>query len=97
MSGGDYGRRQSWGVQLERFEYWKKIAAFDLKQLVFLDETGIQLGITQRYARSEQGQKAYGTSPYPHGNIIILLGAMKFDGVVATMTVWIKNMDRVWI
>ncbi|NER97513.1 MAG: IS630 family transposase [Symploca sp. SIO1B1] len=74
-------------VQLERFEYWKKITANDFKQLVFLDETGIQLGITQRYARSEQGQRAYGTAPYPHGNIITLLGAIKFDGVVATMTV----------
>jgi transposase len=45
------------------------------------------LGITQRYARSQKGKRAYGVSPYPHGNIITLLGAIKFDGVVATMAV----------
>ncbi|NEP44649.1 MAG: IS630 family transposase [Okeania sp. SIO2H7] len=74
-------------VQLERVEYWQKIAPNDIKNLVFLDETGIQLSIAQRYARSQRGERALGTAPYPHGNMITLIGAIKFDGVVTTMTV----------
>ena len=45
-------------VQLQRVEYRQQIASFDFKDLVFLDETGIQLGITQKYARSQQGARA---------------------------------------
>ena len=74
-------------IQLARVEYWQKIIPFDFKNLVFLDETGIQLGITQSYARSDRGKRAYGVAPYPHGNILTLIGAISFEKVVNTMTV----------
>jgi len=74
-------------IQLERVEYWQKIISFDFKNLVFVDETGIQLGITQRYARSERGKRAYGVAPYPHGNMLTLIGAIGFEKVLTTMTV----------
>lgn len=75
-------------IQLNRVEYWQKIISFDFKNLVFVDETAIQLGITQSYARekSERGKRAYGVAPYPHGNILTLIGAISFEKVLTTMT-----------
>ena len=74
-------------IQLARVEYWQKIIPFDFKNLVFVDETGIQLGITQGYARSERGKRAYGVAPYPHGNMLTLIGAISFEKVLTTMTI----------
>ena len=45
------------------------------------------MGITQRYARSEQGKRAYGVAPYPHGNMLTLIGAISCEKVLTTMTI----------
>ncbi len=70
-----------------RVEYWQTIRDISLSNLIFLDETGLQLGMTQRYARAESGKRAYGVEPYSHGQIITLIGAISFNQVVTTMTV----------
>jgi len=67
-------------IQLARVEYWQKIIAFDFKNLVFVERTGIQLGITQSSA--PRGKRAYGIAPYPHGNILTC-----WEKLVKTMTV----------
>lgn len=45
------------------------------------------MGITQSYARSERGKRAYGVAPYPHGNILTLILAISLEKLVNTMTV----------
>ena len=37
-----------------RLEYWEKVKHIDPKNLVFLDETGVLLGLTRTYASSEE-------------------------------------------
>ncbi len=74
-------------VQIQRVEYWQQIREIEVKNLVFLDETGLQLGMTPHYARSEQGKRAYGVAPYPHGQMITLIGAITVEQVMTTMTV----------
>ena len=32
--------------------------------------------MTSHYGRSEQGKRAYGVAPYPHGQMITLIGAI---------------------
>ncbi len=43
--------------------------------------------MTPHYARSEQGKRAYGVAPYPHGQMITLIGAITVEQVMTTMTV----------
>ena len=74
-------------VQIQRVEYWQQIREIEGKNLIFLDETGLQLGMTSHYGRSEQGKRAYGVAPYPHGQMITLIGAITVNKVLTTMTV----------
>jgi hypothetical protein len=46
-------------VQKLRAEYWEKVRDIDPENLVFLDETGVILGLTRTHARSEKGTRAY--------------------------------------
>ncbi|NET69841.1 MAG: hypothetical protein F6K62_01960 [Sphaerospermopsis sp. SIO1G2] len=39
-------------VQKLRAEYWQKVRDIDPENLVFLDETGVILGLTRTHARS---------------------------------------------
>jgi len=40
-------------------EYWEKIKDIEPENLVFLDETGILLGLTRTHASSQRGTRAY--------------------------------------
>ena len=43
-----------------RLEYGEKVKDIDPKNLVFLDETGVLLGLTRTHARSQRVTRAYG-------------------------------------
>ena len=42
-------------MQKLRVEYWEKIKKIEVYNLVFLDETGIMLGLARTHARSQVG------------------------------------------
>jgi hypothetical protein len=44
-------------------DYWEKIRDIDPKDLVFIDESGINLAMIRLYARSPQGERAIGDRP----------------------------------
>ena len=46
-------------MQQLRVQYWQEIGAVNLKDLVFVDETGCNLAMTRRYARAPKGSRAY--------------------------------------
>jgi transposase len=54
---------------------------------VFVDESGINLGMSRLFARSQDGQRAIGSVPGNKGKNISLIGALNMDGIVAAMTV----------
>jgi hypothetical protein len=53
---------------------------------VFLDETGILLGLTRTHARSEMGTRAYSFNPFYRGSKVTVIGAISIKKVVALMT-----------
>ena len=57
-----------------------------LTDLVFVDETGSNLSLTRRYARSLKGSRAYGDAPDQRGNNLTLIGAMALKGLIGEMT-----------
>ena len=58
----------------------------NLADLVFVDETGSNLAMTRRYARSLKGRRAYSDAPYQRGNNLTLIGAMALRGMIGEMT-----------
>ena len=69
-----------------RLEYWEKVKQSDQKNLVFLDETGVLLGLTRTHARSERGTRAYAVKPFYRGKKVTVIGAISLKRVVALMT-----------
>jgi hypothetical protein len=69
-----------------RLEYWEKVKDIELKNLVFLDETGVLLGLTITHAPSKLGTRAYAVKPFYRGNKVTVIGAISLTQVVALMT-----------
>ena len=51
-------------VQKLRVQYWEKIKHIEPENLVFLDETGILLGVVRTHARSQPGSKVIELKPF---------------------------------
>ena len=73
-------------VQKLRGEYWQQVKDIELHNLVFLDETGVMLGLTRTYARSPRGSRVYELKPFYRGSRVTVIGAISLTGVVALMT-----------
>ena len=57
------------------------------EDLIFIDETGINLALARIYARSVEGMRAYGERPHQRGQNVSLMGALSLKGFVGAMTV----------
>ena len=57
----------------------------DIKNLVFLDESGLKLGQTPDYGRAEGGSRVVSPEPKNLGKNITLVAAMSLAGVIAAM------------
>ena len=73
-------------MQKLRVEYWEKIREFEAQNLVFLDETGIMLGMARSHARSPLGTRVAGIKPFYRGAKVTVIGAISLKKVLAIMT-----------
>ena len=69
-----------------RFEYRDWVLSIDPHNLVFIDESGINLGMTRLRGRSLRGERLYDSCPRNRGSNISLIGALSMDGLIATMS-----------
>lgn len=58
-----------------------------MRNLVFVDEAGLNLSMSRLEARALNGERAVGSIPGTKGGNISLIGALNLDGVVAAMTI----------
>lgn len=70
-------------VQLKRAKYWAQVKEVDLKDLVFLDEMGVLLGLTRSHARAAPGERAYDYKPFYRGDKVSVIGAITVSKVLA--------------
>lgn len=70
-------------VQLARREYWEEVRDVKVRDLVFIDESGVNLGLMRLFAWAMEGQRAYGERPRRGKNISIVAG-ISLGGVVAS-------------
>lgn len=73
-------------VQNLRREYWTIIGEVKLSDLVFIDETGVNLAMTRGYGRAKKGKRAYSKCPYNRGKNVTLIGAIASSGLLASFT-----------
>jgi hypothetical protein len=78
-------------LQQLRVQYWHEIGQVKLENLVFVDETGSNLAMARRYARSAKGSRAYNHAPYQRGQNLTLIGAMALRGLVGEITFRERN------
>ncbi|PSB26237.1 IS630 family transposase [Chlorogloea sp. CCALA 695] len=79
-------KQQRSRVQKLRGEYWERVKDIEPYSLVFLDETGVLLGLTRTHARSPRGMRVYDLKPFYRGARITVIGAISLTHVVALMT-----------
>lgn len=74
------------GVRQQRDDYRCWLEHVDVRNLVFIDEAGIHLGMVRLFARAFRGERAVDTVPRNRGTNVSLIGALSLDGLIASMT-----------
>lgn len=70
-----------------RYEYRDWVLAVDPHNLIFVDESGLNLGMTRLYGRAKSGERVHDCCPRKRGENISLIGALSMDGLIATMSI----------
>jgi transposase len=55
--------------------------------LIFLDESSAKTNMTRLRGRALRGDRVHGTAPHGHWNSTTIIGAMRWDGSTACMTI----------
>jgi len=74
-------------VQKLRLEFWEKVRDISVEDLIFIDESGVNLALVRLYARAIKGQRARGTKPHKKGKNISMIGAISVKGVVTSINI----------
>lgn len=67
-------------VQAKRKKWVEKVARIDVKHLVFLDESGINIDMTRRYGHSKGKQRVVDSTPLNTPKTTTLLSSIRLDG-----------------
>lgn len=70
-----------------RYEFRHLLLGVDPHNLVFVDESGVNLGMARLFARALRGERAVGHKPRNTGENVSLLGALSLDGLIAIISV----------
>ncbi len=74
-------------VQALRHGYRRWLDKIDVRNLVEVDEAGLNLSMSRLFARAQAGERAIGSIPGNKGGNVTLLGALNIDGLIASMTI----------
>ncbi|NJO79702.1 MAG: IS630 family transposase [Cyanobacteria bacterium RM1_2_2] len=72
-------------VQQQRVEFWQLVRGILAKDLIFIDEAGVNLAMARTRARSRKGQRAHGKRPQQRGKNVSMIGAIGLSEVIAQM------------
>lgn len=75
--------KQSERVQALRADYWEALRQVRVQDLVFIDESGIHLGLVRLFAWALQGHRAHGEKPRRGKNVSLVAG-LSWRGVIAS-------------
>ena len=69
-----------------RYQFRCWLETIDIRNLVFIDETGINLAMTRLYGRARGGARVSAQCPGNKDENITLIGAMSDEGLIAAIT-----------
>lgn len=69
-------------MQTDRVAFWQRIEALLAQDLIFIDESGVDLALTRLRARAPQGQRAHGKKPSKRGKRVSMVSAISLHKVV---------------
>lgn len=72
-------------IVAERTAFRRRMPHRKARQFVFLDETGLHLGLVRLYGRAPIGQRAEGHRPVNWGDNVTLIGGLNRTGVIAPL------------
>lgn len=73
---------------MKRIEFWEKIRDVRVEDLIFIDESGVNLAMVQLYGRALKGKRARGEKPQKRGRNISLIAALSVREVVASVNIY---------
>lgn len=62
------------------------VQSFLAKDLIFVDESGVNLALTRLFARAPKGHRAYGKRPQKRGKNVSIIGAIALSGLVSQIS-----------
>ena len=65
--------------------FWEKIRDIPVKDLVFLDEAGVNFALIRLYARAPKGKRARGSRPHRRGKNGSMISAISLEGIVTSL------------
>lgn len=75
-------------MQAQREAFCNEILALDPRKLVFLDESGVNRGMTRHFARAPRGVRAHASAPINIGLNVSIVAAIRLDeGICAAMLI----------
>ncbi|MEM6447757.1 MAG: IS630 family transposase [Cyanobacteria bacterium P01_D01_bin.123] len=74
-------------VQRARVTYWETLRSLLAQDLIFIDESGVNLALMRVRARSAKGSRAHGSRPNHRGKNVSILGALSLNGVITSYNV----------
>lgn len=74
-------------VQRLRARWRQTRRRLDPRQLIFVDESGLNLALTRLYARAPRGVRAVGSVPQNYGQSLTVLAALDCQGIRAALLV----------
>ncbi|MDJ0583191.1 IS630 family transposase [Crocosphaera sp.] len=80
--------KESEEVQLKRVEFWKQIRDIKVEDLIFIDESGVNLAMLRLYARALKGKRARGEKPQKRGKNISIISALSIEKVLASSNIY---------
>lgn len=84
-------------MQELRHDYRRALERIDVRNLVFVDEAGLNLSMSRLFARAVDGARAVGSIPGSKGGNVSLIGALSLDGLIAAMTVPVRFNTEVFL
>lgn len=70
-------------VQLLRLDFWLKIQAIFPENLIFIDESGVNLSLIRQFARAPKGKRAHSSRPQKRSKNVSIIGAIGLKGVIS--------------
>jgi transposase len=74
-------------VQKERFEFWQLVRGFLAQDLIFIDESGVNLALTRLRARARKAKRAQGIRPSKRGKRVSIISAISLPEVITHLNI----------